>query len=84
MKKILYDKSFWSFNATLARTIIYTIGHIAIAVTCNYLITGAAIELAAIDAIVEPIINAFWYFALDRIWSKYMIKENKNEIFNDS
>jgi uncharacterized membrane protein len=51
--------------------VIYTIGHIVIAMTCNYLITGARLELAAVDALVEPIINGFWFYALHKLWTKY-------------
>lgn len=47
---------------------IYTVGHIAIAMTCNYIITGAQLELAAVDAIVEPVINGFWFYALHSYW----------------
>ena len=48
---------------------IYTIGHIFIAMTCNTIITGASWELAAADAIIEPIINGVWYYGLDRFWT---------------
>ena len=54
-------------SAVLA--VIYTVGHIAIAMTCNYLITGAQLELAAIDALVEPIINGFWFYALHKFYN---------------
>jgi uncharacterized membrane protein len=36
--------------------------------TCNTLITGASWELAAVDALVEPLINGVWYFVLDKFW----------------
>ena len=42
-------------SATLAA--IYTIGHIFIAMTCTSLITGANLELAATNEIVEPCVN---------------------------
>ena len=45
-------------------TIIYTIGHIAVAITCNRIITGASMDMAAVDAFVEPIINGFWFYFL--------------------
>ena len=48
---------------------VYTLGHIIIAMTCNNLITGAPWELAAMDAIVEPLINGVWYFVLDKCWT---------------
>ena len=56
-------------GTSFGRAIIYTIGHILIAMTCNNLITGAAWELAAADAIVEPLINGVWYYALDKMWA---------------
>jgi len=56
-------------SATLA--VVYTLGHIFIAMTCNTLITGAALDLAALDAIVEPVINGFWFYALHTLWKKY-------------
>ena len=58
------------YHSSLARTITYTVGHIIIASACNYFITGARIDLAAIDAIVEPLINGVWYYALDKTWSR--------------
>ena len=56
-------------GTSFGRAVIYTIGHIIIAMTCNNLITGAAWDLAAADAIVEPLINGVWYYALDRMWA---------------
>ncbi len=56
-------------GTSIGRAIIYTIGHIIIAMTCNNLITGAPLQLAAIDALVEPLINGVWYFFLDKLWS---------------
>lgn len=52
-------------------TIIYTIGHIFIATICNWIITGAAMELAAIDAIIEPIINGIWFYALHKFAKRF-------------
>ena len=34
-------------------------------------ITGASLELATIDAIVEPIINGIWFYVLHETWKKY-------------
>ena len=64
-------------RSSLARAIIYTIGHIFIAMTCNHLITGAELSLAAADALIEPLINGVWFFALDKFWaSKIIAKAN--------
>ena len=56
-------------NNTVLRTIVYTIGHILIAIACIIFITGSDIRLATIDAIVEPLINGVWYFILDYLWN---------------
>ena len=58
-------------GSSIVLATVYTVGHIAIAMTCNYLITGAALELAAVDAIVEPVINGFWFYILHKSWSKF-------------
>ena len=56
--------------STLGLSVIYTIGHIFIAMNCTYFITGAPLNLAAADAIIEPVINGFWFALLHRAWSK--------------
>jgi len=56
-------------GTSIGRAMIYTIGHIIIAMTCNNLITGAPWELAAADAVIEPMINGVWYYVLDRFWT---------------
>ncbi len=55
-------------SVTLA--IVYTLGHIIIAMTCNRLITGADWGLASIDAIIEPCINGVWFYCLHEVWRK--------------
>ena len=51
-------------------TIVYTFGHFIIAIGCSYYILEAEINLAAIDAIVEPSINAFWFYLLHQVIKK--------------
>jgi uncharacterized membrane protein len=58
-------------HSSITRAIIYTIGHIIIAMTCNRLITGAALELAVVDALIEPMINGVWFYLLDRMYVSY-------------
>ena len=53
----------------------YTIGHILIAMTCNRLLTGAPLNLAAIDAFVEPTVNGLWFYILFEIFYKYKSKK---------
>lgn len=56
-------------SVTLA--VVYTIGHMLIAIACVMIITGASIELATIDAIVEPLINGVWFYVLHETWKKF-------------
>ena len=56
-------------SVTLA--VVYTIGHMLIAIACVMIITGASLELATIDAIVEPLINGVWFYILHNTWKKF-------------
>ena len=78
LKKIFVNKielsniTFISVNRVgLLLAFFYTIGHILIAMTCNRMLTGAPLNLAAIDAFVEPIINGFWFYLLFELFNKY-------------
>jgi len=59
----------------LVLAILYTIGHILIAMTCNRLLTGAPLNLAAIDAFIEPIINGFWFYILFEVFNNFKKKK---------
>ena len=61
-------------KGSILRTIIYTIGHFVIAITCLMLIADVPLSVAATDAVVEPIANSVWYFILDKWWAS---KSNK-------
>lgn len=63
-------------SVTLA--VIYTLGHIAIAMMCNILITGAAMELAMVDAVVEPCINGIWFYLLHSAWKRFNQKNKED------
>ena len=56
-------------KGSLLRTVIYTIGHFAIAITVLMLVADVSFMIALTDAIVEPLANAVWYFILDKIWT---------------
>tara|TARA_Y100001968_G_scaffold318833_1_gene349582 strand:- start:382 stop:621 length:240 start_codon:yes stop_codon:yes gene_type:complete len=79
MKNYIKDKF---KNSSLILSIIYTIGHIIIAMQCNYFITGTKIELAAIDALIEPMINGVWFYLLHKIY-KYYNHSISNEIVSN-
>ena len=54
---------------SLLRTLVYTVGHFAIAIICLMLIADVSFMIALTDAIVEPIANSIWYFLLDKFWA---------------
>ena len=56
-------------KGSILRTIIYTIGHFAIAITVLMLVADVSFSIALTDAIVEPIANSVWYFILDKWWT---------------
>ena len=62
---------------SILRTVIYTIGHFAIAITVLMLIADVSLAVALTDAIVEPLANAVWYFILDKIWTTKHQKSSK-------
>ena len=56
-------------KGSILRTVIYTIGHFAIAITVLMLVADVSFSIALRDAIVEPIANSVWYFILDKWWA---------------
>ena len=63
-------KTVYSNNkGSILRTIVYTIGHFAIAITVLMLVADVSFMIALTDAIVEPIANSVWYFVLDKWWA---------------
>jgi uncharacterized membrane protein len=54
-------------KGSILRTIVYTIGHFAIAIICLMLIADVSFWIALTDAIVEPLANS--YFVLDKWWA---------------
>ena len=56
-------------KGSILRTVIYTIGHFAIAITVLMLVANVSFSIALTDAIVEPIANSIWYFILDKWWA---------------
>ena len=64
-------------KGSILRTIVYTIGHFAIAITVLMLIADVSFMIALTDAIVEPLANAVWYFMLDKFWASKIQKNKK-------
>ena len=49
--------------------VVYTIGHFLIATSWSFMIIGVDLSLAAVDAIVEAILNGFWFYAFLYSWN---------------
>ena len=64
VKNLLKGNSF-----TLA--LIYTCGHVIIAMTVVSTMTGASLWEAGVVALVEPAINGVWFYILHNLWKKY-------------
>ena len=56
-------------STSAGRALVYTAGHIIIAMTVVSVLTGASLWEAGLVALVEPTINGFWYYILDKIWT---------------
>ncbi len=56
-------------SVTLA--VIYTLGHICIAMTVVTVMTGASLWEAGAVALIEPSINGVWFYVLHSLWKKY-------------
>ena len=64
------SKKIYSNNkGSILRTIVYTIGHFAIAITVLMLVADVSFIIALTDAIIEPLANSVWYFLLDKFWA---------------
>ena len=64
LKKVIAGSS-----VTLA--VIYTIGHIVIAMTVVTLMTGASLWEAGSVALIEPAINGVWFYVLHETWKRF-------------
>jgi|TARA_Y100000310_G_scaffold89057_2_gene86227 uncharacterized membrane protein len=62
-------------GSSLTLALIYTCGHILIAMTVVTVMTGASLWEAGAVALVEPAINGVWFYVLHRIWKSF--NENK-------
>jgi uncharacterized membrane protein len=60
-------------SSSLTLAIIYTLGHIMIAMTVVSLMTGASLWESGAVALIEPAINGVWFYVLHSLWKKYFI-----------
>ena len=62
-------------GTSIGRALVYTTGHIIIAMSVVSILTGASLFEAGLVALVEPSINGLWYYMLDRLWTRKNIQE---------
>ncbi len=63
---------------SLLLTIIYTLGHFVISFACVMYFTQTTPTIAAIDALVEPALNAVWLYALHKVYFHYKPKKTES------
>ena len=57
-------------SSSLGLALIYTFGHVIIAMTVVSVMTGASFWEAGAVALIEPSINGIWFYALHKIYKK--------------
>tara|TARA_B100001173_G_C15664117_1_gene410726 strand:+ start:176 stop:415 length:240 start_codon:yes stop_codon:yes gene_type:complete len=62
-------------GSSIGLAVIYTLGHIVIAMTVVSVMTGASLWEAGAVALVEPSINGVWFYVLHKTYKK--IKGNE-------
>ena len=60
-------------GSSVGLAVIYTLGHIVIAMTVVSIMTGASLWEAGAVALVEPSINGVWFYLLHKIYKKVNI-----------
>ena len=58
-------------GSSVGLAIIYTLGHIVIAMTVVSVMTGASLWEAGAVALIEPSINGLWFYVLHSAWKRY-------------
>ena len=58
-------------GSSVGLALIYTLGHVIIAMTVVSVLTGASLWEAGAVALIEPSINGIWFYILHSLWKKY-------------
>jgi len=58
-------------GSSLTLAIIYTAGHICIAMAVVSILTGASLFEAGLVALLEPSINGVWFYILHKTWKLF-------------
>ena len=57
-------------SSSVGLALIYTIGHVIIAMTVVSVMTGASLWEAGAVALIEPSINGVWFYILHKTYKK--------------
>ena len=57
-------------GSSITLAVVYTLGHIIIAMSVVSLMTGASLWEAGAVALIEPSINGIWFYVLQSLWKK--------------
>ena len=63
-------------KTSLGLAIIYTLGHICIAMAVVSIVTGASFWESGVVALIEPAINGVWFYSLHKIYTIYRGESN--------
>ena len=61
-------------TSSITLAIVYTLGHIIIAMTVVSVMTGASLWEAGAVALIEPSINGVWFYVLHKFWAMHTKK----------
>ena len=63
-------------KTSLGLAVIYTLGHICIAMAVVSIVTGANFWESGAVALIEPAINGVWFYSLHKIYTIYRGESN--------
>ena len=58
-------------DSSLLLAIIYTLGHIVIAMCVVTIVTNSSFWEAGLVALIEPCVNGVWFYILHRVWRSW-------------
>ena len=58
-------------GSSVGLALIYTLGHVVIAMTVVSVMTGASLWEAGAVALIEPSINGVWFYIVHSAWKRY-------------
>lgn len=69
MTKVLeFIKNKTKMSDSLVLALVYSVGHVLIAMSVVRVMTGASLWESGLVALIEPSINAVWLYVLHRSW----------------